>query len=558
MIGYAFMGAAHSQAWRTAGRVADLPLRPEMAVVVGRSADAVAAAAAAGLGWQEQRHGLAQGGGARRHRPDRHLHAGRHPCRDRPRRPGRRQARAVREAAGQHRRRGRGDGGRGRGAAPGRQAMVGFTYRRTPAVALAREMVADGAIGTVRQVRAQYLQDWLVGRERPAHLATGQGEGRIGRARRHRRAHRRRRRVRHRPAADGGLRAAGDVRQGASAAPRNGRRCAPIGGAAGEGFGPVTVDDAAAVLRSPGVRCDRPRSRPAGSRSGRKNALRFEINGTSGSLAFDFEEHERAASTTTARGRPRERGSPGSWSPNPTHPYLSSWWPPGHGLGYEHGFTHQVIDLVEAIATGGIARPTFADGLHVQRVLAAVESSSADDSRWQSIRPTADLNPTLSDLDGRATKSENPMARPITLFTGQWADLPFEEVARLAAGWGYEGLEIACWGDHLDVGRGAVDDDYIASRREILDRHGLSVYAISNHLTGPGRLRRPDRRPAPRHPAGPGLGRRRSRGRAAARRRGDEGDRPDRGPAGRRHRRRLHRFGRVEVRRDVPAGIAGR
>ncbi len=76
------------------------------------------------------------------------------------------------------------------------------------------------------------------------------------------------------------------------------------------------------------------------------------------------------------------------------------------------------------------------------------------------------------------------MARPITLFTGQWADLPFEEVARLAAGWGYQGLEIACWGDHLDVARGAVDDDYIAGRREILDRHGLSVFAISNHLTG--------------------------------------------------------------------------
>ena len=62
-----------------------------------------------------------------------------------------------------------------------------------------------------------------------------------------------------------------------------------------------------------------------------------------------------------------------------------SWWPPGHGLGYEHGFTHQVIDLVNAIGAGGTARPTFADGLHVQRVLAAVESSSADDSRWQSI-----------------------------------------------------------------------------------------------------------------------------------------------------------------------------
>jgi sugar phosphate isomerase/epimerase len=76
------------------------------------------------------------------------------------------------------------------------------------------------------------------------------------------------------------------------------------------------------------------------------------------------------------------------------------------------------------------------------------------------------------------------VARPITLFTGQWADLPFEEVARLASGWGYEGLEIACWGDHLDVWRVVEDDAYIAGRKEILDRYGLSVYAVSNHLKG--------------------------------------------------------------------------
>jgi sugar phosphate isomerase/epimerase len=76
-----------------------------------------------------------------------------------------------------------------------------------------------------------------------------------------------------------------------------------------------------------------------------------------------------------------------------------------------------------------------------------------------------------------------PTARPITLFTGQWADLPFEEVARLAGEWGYDGLEIACWGDHLDVSRWG-DDDYVQSRLDILERNGLKVYAISNHLTG--------------------------------------------------------------------------
>ena len=75
------------------------------------------------------------------------------------------------------------------------------------------------------------------------------------------------------------------------------------------------------------------------------------------------------------------------------------------------------------------------------------------------------------------------MTRPITLFTGQWADLPLEEVARLASGWGYDGLEIACWGDHLDPWRWD-DDDYIADRLALLERHGLKVYAISNHLKG--------------------------------------------------------------------------
>ncbi|AXH35423.1 sugar phosphate isomerase/epimerase [Humibacter sp. BT305] len=74
--------------------------------------------------------------------------------------------------------------------------------------------------------------------------------------------------------------------------------------------------------------------------------------------------------------------------------------------------------------------------------------------------------------------------QPVTLFTGQWADLPFEEVARLAASWGYDGLEIAASGDHLDLKRADEDPAYLDSRREILDRHGLGVWAISNHLTG--------------------------------------------------------------------------
>jgi sugar phosphate isomerase/epimerase len=75
-------------------------------------------------------------------------------------------------------------------------------------------------------------------------------------------------------------------------------------------------------------------------------------------------------------------------------------------------------------------------------------------------------------------------AQPVTLFTGQWADLPLEEVANHAAEWGYDGLEIACSSEHLDVQRAIEDPGYLQGRRDILDRHGLNVWAISNHLKG--------------------------------------------------------------------------
>ncbi len=76
------------------------------------------------------------------------------------------------------------------------------------------------------------------------------------------------------------------------------------------------------------------------------------------------------------------------------------------------------------------------------------------------------------------------MARPVTLFTGQWADLPLETLAEKAAAWGFDGLELACWGDHFDVHRAVDDADYCAGRHALLERHGLRVFAISNHLAG--------------------------------------------------------------------------
>jgi predicted dehydrogenase len=380
MIGYAFMGAAHSQAWRTAGHVADLPLRPEMAVVVGRNPESVASAAAR-LGWQDSdvdwRRVIARDdidlidictpGDTHAEIALAALAAGKHVLCEKPLANSVAEAETMVAAAA---------------AAPGRQAMVGFTYRRTPAVALAREMVADGTIGTVRQVRAQYLQDWLSDENAPLTWRMDKekaGSGALG---------------------DIGAHiidaiefvtdqrltgVSGRLETFVSKRPlaAEGGGGTGLGGAAGSGFGPVTVDDAAVFFGTldSGALASFEASRFA---LGRKNAMRFEINGSKGSLAFDFEsmnvlEHYDGRLPATGAGFTRILVT------EPTHPYLSSWWPPGHGLGYEHGFTHQVIDLVRAIASDGVARPTFADGLHVQRVLAAVEASSAAGSSWQTI-----------------------------------------------------------------------------------------------------------------------------------------------------------------------------
>ncbi|MYT72823.1 MULTISPECIES: sugar phosphate isomerase/epimerase [unclassified Streptomyces] len=82
------------------------------------------------------------------------------------------------------------------------------------------------------------------------------------------------------------------------------------------------------------------------------------------------------------------------------------------------------------------------------------------------------------------TQHPRPARRPVTLFTGQWADMPFEEVARLASEWGYDGLEIAASGDHLDLARAEEDPDYLPAKQAVLDRYGLKVWAISHHLGG--------------------------------------------------------------------------
>jgi len=118
--------------------------------------------------------------------------------------------------------------------------------------------------------------------------------------------------------------------------------------------------------------------------TGRKNVIRLEVNGEAGSLAFDFEDMN-ALQVYDATVGSRTAGFTRILVTEPDHPYVGSWWPAGHLLGYEHGFTHQAVDLLEAIAGGRDPEPSFVDGLDIQQVLAAVETSAADDSRWTKV-----------------------------------------------------------------------------------------------------------------------------------------------------------------------------
>src|SRR3954471_12960628 len=167
MVGYAFMGAAHSQAWRNAHRFFDLPAVPELAVLCGRDAS-TAAAAAERLGWQETATDwrevvsrddidvvdISSPGNTHRDIAIAALAAGKHVLCEKPLENTLAEAAEMTEAA---------EAAQQRGAL----SMVGFNYRRTPALALARQLVAEGRLGDIHHVRAQYLQDWIVDPEFP-------------------------------------------------------------------------------------------------------------------------------------------------------------------------------------------------------------------------------------------------------------------------------------------------------------------------------------------------------------------------------------------------------
>lgn len=381
MIGYAFMGAMHSHAWRTAPRFFDLPLHPELTVLAGRDAAAVKSAADR-MGWQDtatdwrslvEREDIdlidiCTPGDTHAEIAIAALEAGKHVLCEKPLansvEEAERMAAAARAAAEQ-----------------GVFAMCGFSYRRTPALTLARRLVEQGRLGDIRHIRAQYLQDWLSDANAPMTWRldrTKSGSGALGDIGAH--------------SIDAAQFVTGLKISGVSALlntfvherPLSGTRVGLGGSGAGDGgTGQVTVDDAAifSARFDGGAVGVFEATRFA---LGRKNSMRLEVNGTLGSLAFDFENmnslefYDGTVSSETA-------GFSTINVTEPAHPYTGNWWPAGHGLGYEHGFTHQVVDLVQAIADGTTPSPSFDEALRVQKVLRAVEQSASADSGWQHV-----------------------------------------------------------------------------------------------------------------------------------------------------------------------------
>jgi predicted dehydrogenase len=376
MVGYAFMGAVHSQAWRTAGRFFDLPFAPAMTALCGRDAGAVTAAAER-MGWSSTESDwkdmitrddvhlvdICTPGDVHAEIAIAALEAGKHVLCEKPLANSVAEAEAMVAAA---------ESAAGRGV----RSMVAFNYRRVPALTLARRIIAEGRLGTVRHVRAQYLQDWIVDPQFPLVWRLQKdkaGSGALGDIGAH--------------IVDLAQFVTGQTIVGVSGLTETFVKERPLPEASaglsasgGGGTGEVTVDDAALFLSrfSEGAVGMFEATRFA---TGRKNAMRLEVNGSAGSLAFDFESmNELLFYDGTEEGD--LSGFRRILVTEPSHPYLEAWWPPGHGLGYEHTFVHEVVDLLRDIGSDRDPSPSFADGLQVQRVLEAVERSAAAESCW--------------------------------------------------------------------------------------------------------------------------------------------------------------------------------
>jgi predicted dehydrogenase len=371
MIGYRFMGKAHSNAWRQAPRFFPLQAEVEMDTICGRDAQAVEQARKQ-FGWKNasadwrkviddpsidivdintpnDSHAEIAIAAAK---------AGKHVLCEKPLAMDVKQAQemvdAVKKAKIVH--------------------MICHNYRRIPAIAHARKMIEEGALGDIFHYRARYSQDWIVDPNFPLvwRLQKGvSGSGAHGDINAH--------------IIDLGRYLVGEIKE-VCGLMHTFIKERPMMDESGKGqgltaksarkMGKVTVDDAAMFIGRfhNGALANLEATRFA---LGRKNHIEIEVNGSKGSLFFDLEDLNRLKFFNNEDPQDRQGfrdilvTQPGG-----VHPYFGQWWPPGHIIGYEHTFVHTVADFVNAVVAGKPVQPTFEDGLMNQRVLEAVEKSA--------------------------------------------------------------------------------------------------------------------------------------------------------------------------------------
>lgn len=375
MIGYKFMGKAHSNAYRQVARMMHPAAEPVMKLLVGRTADALQAAAVE-YGWQETATDWRK---AVRRKDidivdicttnDMHLEialgalkAGKHVFIEKPLAMNTKDATRMAQAA----------------VNAGVKAAVNFNYRNAPAIMLAKQLIDEGRIGKVFHWRGRYLQDWIIDPEFPLVWRLDKsvaGSGSHGDLNAH--------------IIDLALWLVGDITEVSSTMetfvkerPLQAQTTGGLSAAAGEGKDPVTVDDGVISLArfANGAIGTFEATRFA---AGHKNGLDFEINGDKGSLRFNFERMNEIE-YFNREDPAHAQGFRTILATESIHPYLQAWWPPGHIIGYEHSFTHHIYDFLASIVHDTPASPDFIEGARVNAVLDAM-SKSAETRKWISV-----------------------------------------------------------------------------------------------------------------------------------------------------------------------------
>jgi predicted dehydrogenase len=377
LIGHRFMGKAHSNAYRQVRRFFPGKLMPRMKVICGKACTEELEETARLYGWEESDCewervigrddidvvDVATPGYLHHPMVIAAARAGKHVICEKPLANNLAQAKEMLKAVEK----------------AGVLHMVNFNYRRVPAIAYAKKLIADGRIGDVYHYHGAYLQDWIIDPDFPLVWRLEKkfaGSGALGDIGAH--------------ATDLAEHLNGEIRVVSGQMttfikerplPTEG---AGAWGAKGQkGKGKVTVDDDANFLArfkngSVGVFES---SRFAG---GRRNFNTFQIYGSKGSIAFDLERMNELEFYDRTES-PELQAFKTIIVTEPNHPYVGAWWPPGHIIGYEHTFVHAIHDFLACLEKERLPEPNFHDGVRNQAVLDAVERS-AKSTRWEKVR----------------------------------------------------------------------------------------------------------------------------------------------------------------------------